>query len=124
MPRSWYDWSRPGMRGGFIRWIDADDAWCFPSVVIFPWRNQIGEEPIMTDTLSREIAIEPKQTALLFIDVQNFAAKRDGAEFKEMPAAEFEKKCGWYFQQLESRVIPNMQRLQAAARKAGIEVMY
>jgi ureidoacrylate peracid hydrolase len=78
----------------------------------------------MTDTLSREIAIEPKQSALLFIDVQNFAAKRNGAEFNEMPAAEFEKKCGWYFQQLESRVIPNMQRLQAAARKAKVEVMY
>ena len=78
----------------------------------------------MTEPLSREIAIEPRQTALLFIDVQNFAAKRDGAEFKEMPPAEFEQKCGWYFQQLEGRVIPNMQRLQAAARKAEIEVMY
>ena len=78
----------------------------------------------MTDTLSREIAIESKQTALLFIDVQNFAAKRNGAEFKDMSPTEFEKKCGWYFQQLETRVIPNMQRLQAAARKARIEVMY
>jgi ureidoacrylate peracid hydrolase len=75
-------------------------------------------------TLSREIPIVPQQSALLFIDVQNFAAKRNGAEFKEMPPEEFEKKCGWYFQQLETRVIPNMQRLQKAARKAKIEVMY
>ena len=37
-------------------------------------------------TLSREVAIEPKQTALLFIDVQNFAANRKGAEFKDVPA--------------------------------------
>jgi ureidoacrylate peracid hydrolase len=74
--------------------------------------------------LSREIAIDPKQAALLFIDVQNFAAKRDGAEFKEMPPEEFERTCGWYFQQLETRVVPNMQRLQKAARKAKIEVMY
>jgi ureidoacrylate peracid hydrolase len=74
--------------------------------------------------LSREIPIDPKQTALLFIDVQNFAAKRNGAEFKEMSPAEFEKSCGWYFQQLETHVIPNMQRLQKAVRKAKIEVMY
>ena len=77
-----------------------------------------------TQTLSREIPIVPQQSALLFIDIQNFAAKRDGAEFKEMPKDEFEKKCGWYFQQLETRVIPNMQRLQKAARTAKVEVMY
>jgi ureidoacrylate peracid hydrolase len=78
----------------------------------------------MTDTLSREIAIDPKQTALLFVDMQNFAVKRNGAEYKDMPEAEFQAKCGWYFRELETRVIPNMQRLQAAAREARIEVMY
>jgi ureidoacrylate peracid hydrolase len=75
-------------------------------------------------TLSREVPIVAKDAALLFIDVQNFAAKRNGAEFKEMSKDEFEKKCGWYFQQLETRVVPNMQRLQQAARKAKLEVMY
>jgi len=78
----------------------------------------------MTETLSREVPIVAKDAALLFIDVQNFAAKRNGAEFKEMSKEEFEKKCGWYFQQLEARVVPNMQRLQKAARKAKVEVMY
>ena len=78
----------------------------------------------MTDTLSREIAIEPKRAALLFIDMQNFAVKRNGGEYKDMPEAEFQAKCGWYFQQLASRVIPNQQRLQKAARQAKIEVMY
>lgn len=78
----------------------------------------------MTKTLSREVPIIAQQAALLFIDVQNFAAKRDGAEFKEMSKDEFEKKCGWYFEQLETRVVPNMQRLQQAARKAKVEVMY
>jgi ureidoacrylate peracid hydrolase len=77
-----------------------------------------------TETLSREVPIVAAQAALLFIDVQNFAAKRNGAEFKEMAPEEFEKKCGWYFQQLESRVVPNMQRLQKAARQAKVEVMY
>ena len=78
----------------------------------------------MTDTLSREIAIIPEQTALLFVDVQNFAVRRNGGEYKDMSEDEFQKKCGWYFRELESRVIPNMQRLQAACRKAKIEVMY
>jgi ureidoacrylate peracid hydrolase len=78
----------------------------------------------MTETLSREVPIVAKDAALLFIDVQNFAAKRNGAEFKEMSKDEFEKKCGWYFQQLEARVVPNMQRLQKAARAAKVEVMY
>jgi len=76
------------------------------------------------EPLSREVPIVAKQAALLFIDVQNFAARRNGAEFKEMSKEEFEQKCGWYFQQLETRVVPNMQRLQAAARKAKVEVMY
>jgi ureidoacrylate peracid hydrolase len=74
--------------------------------------------------LSRDIPIEPKQTALLFIDVQNFAAKRNGSEFKDIAPDAFEQKYGWYFRQLETRVVPNMQRLQKAARQAGVEVMY
>jgi ureidoacrylate peracid hydrolase len=78
----------------------------------------------MTETLSREVAIDRKQTALLFIDMQNFAVKRNGGEYKDMPEDEFQSKCGWYFQQLATRIIPNQQKLQAAARKAKVEVMY
>lgn len=74
--------------------------------------------------LTREVPLVPAQSALLFIDVQNFSARRDGAEFKEMPEAELNAKYGWFFDQLESRVIPNMQRLQAACRAAGVEVLY
>jgi ureidoacrylate peracid hydrolase len=35
-----------------------------------------------------------------------------------------EQKYGWFFQRFEAETLPNMQRLQAACRKAGIEVMY
>ena len=75
-------------------------------------------------TLTREVALQPEQSALLFIDVQNFSAHPDGAEFKDVPASEFDAKYQWYFDQLNSRVIPNMQAIQSACRKAGIEVMY
>lgn len=75
-------------------------------------------------TLSREIPLVPRQSALLFIDVQNFAARRDGAEFKDMPDSEFNAKYGWFFGEMKARIVPNMQRLQAAFRKARVEVMY
>jgi ureidoacrylate peracid hydrolase len=78
----------------------------------------------MTQTLSREIPLVPRESALLFIDVQNFCARRDGAEFKDLPEAEFQAKYGWFMGELQGRVIPNMQRLQAAFRKAKVEVMY
>jgi ureidoacrylate peracid hydrolase len=75
-------------------------------------------------TLTRNLPLAPKQSALLFVDVQNFSAHRDGADFADTSPTEFEAKYGYYFEQLETQVIPNMQRLQAAARQAKIEVMY
>ncbi|TNF60653.1 MAG: cysteine hydrolase [Rhodobacteraceae bacterium] len=74
--------------------------------------------------LTREVPLVPEDSALLFIDVQNFSAHRDGGEWKDMPRAEFEARYGWFFDQFERRVLPNMQALQAGCRKAGIEVMY
>ncbi len=78
----------------------------------------------MTQPLSRDVPVVPRETTLLFIDVQNFCADRKGGEFKDLSAAEFEERLGYYFRELEGRVIPNMQRLQKACRKAGIELMY
>lgn len=78
----------------------------------------------MTAVLTRDLPILPKEACVLFVDVQNFAAKRNGGEFAQMSEAELERKYGWYFDELERRVIPNMQRLQKAARSAGVEVMY
>jgi ureidoacrylate peracid hydrolase len=75
-------------------------------------------------TLSREIPLVPDQSALLFIDVQNFCATRDGAEFADLSDTEMDKKYGYYFDRLERTAVPNMQRLQAGCRDADIEVMY
>jgi nicotinamidase-related amidase len=73
---------------------------------------------------TREIPLDPKASALLFIDVQNFSVRRDGGEFKDVPDAEIAEKYGYYFERLRQTAIPNMQRLQAAFRNAGIEVLY
>lgn len=75
-------------------------------------------------TLTRDVPLVPDQSGLLFIDVQNFAAHRKGAEFDGLSDAEFDAEFGWFFEQMKARIIPNMQRLQAGFRNADIEVLY
>ncbi len=73
---------------------------------------------------TREVPLIPRRAALLFIDVQNFSAHRKGGEFAGLSEGEFEEKYGWYLEQVRRRALPNMVRLQAACRAAGVEVMY
>ncbi len=76
------------------------------------------------EALSRDIALDPRHSALLFIDVQNFCAGPDGGEFKGIPAAELKAKYGYYFDRMKRLAVPNMQRLQRAFRAAGMELLY
>lgn len=78
---------------------------------------------LFLSTTSRNIPIVAERAALLFIDVQNFACHADGAEWTDMSEAEREEKKGPFLERM-AQVIPNMQALQAACRKAGIEVLY
>src|SRR5215207_8288087 len=73
---------------------------------------------------TRDVPVEKNRTTLLFIDVQNFCVHREGGEFKGLSDAEFEEKHGFFMREMEQRVVPNMQRLQAGCRRAGIEIMY
>lgn len=73
---------------------------------------------------SREIPLDPARAALLFIDVQNFAGRRDGGEFAGMTPEAVEAAWGGFFARLDTLALPNMQALQRAFRAAGIEVMY
>lgn len=75
-------------------------------------------------TLTRNVPLKLEQSALLFIDVQNFSAHRNGAEFRDLDSDTFEEKYRWYFEQLDERVIPNMQALLKACRQANIEVLH
>lgn len=74
--------------------------------------------------LSRDVPLIPKQSALLFIDVQNYCAHPEGSEFKDLATGEMEEGIDWYFNMLERTVIPNMQQLQQACRDADIEILY
>lgn len=76
--------------------------------------------------MSREIPVVPRQSALLFIDVQNYNAHPDGGEYKDegLTPAEARTKYDFFFQYFEKVALPNMQRLQKACRHKGIEVLY
>jgi ureidoacrylate peracid hydrolase len=78
----------------------------------------------MTQTLSREVEIEPAQTALLIVDVQNFNCTWEGGEYAGVGAAEKERLYGYFFRTFKETALPNMVRLQKACRRAGIEVTY
>ena len=74
-------------------------------------------------TLTRDVPVDPDQTALLFIDVQNYAAHPEGGEFRDLSAAE-RASYDYYLDRLAQSALPNMQRLQAACQDARIEVIY
>ncbi|BBK32562.1 nicotinamidase-related amidase [Stella humosa] len=70
----------------------------------------------------RERAIDPRRTALLSIDMQNAEWSPDAvasARRGEGHAGKLE-----LMERIEGVLIPNQARLQAAARAAGIEVVY
>ena len=71
----------------------------------------------------RERAIEPKRTALLNIDMQNGEFNKDILAKARTPGTSESKKREFY-ERIASTVLPNQARLQAAARAAGIEVMF
>jgi ureidoacrylate peracid hydrolase len=74
--------------------------------------------------LSREVPLRTEQSGLLIIDVQNFCAHPAGAEFKHLSQAELEAKEAYYFGQLTTVALPNMQRLQQAFRTLRMEVLF
>ena len=75
--------------------------------------------------LSRNLPVVAKQTALLFIDVQNYCCSPEGGSYRDenLSPAQAKQKYSYFFKQLET-VIPRMQSLQNACRKAKIEVVY
>ena len=78
----------------------------------------------MNHPLSREIEIEPAQTALLFVDVQNYNCTWNGSEYAHLSETEKRERYGYFFRVFEQSGLPNMIRLQQACRRARIEVIY
>jgi ureidoacrylate peracid hydrolase len=78
----------------------------------------------VTDGLSREVEIDPRHAALLIVDVQNYTARRDGGEYRDLTERDIEDRYSFFFHTFEEATLPNLQRLQAACRQGGIEVLY
>jgi ureidoacrylate peracid hydrolase len=78
----------------------------------------------MNHPSSREVAIEPGYTALLFVDVQNYNCTWDGGEYAQLSAQQKQQQYGYFFQQFTDSALPNMVRLQQACRRWHIEVTY
>jgi len=74
--------------------------------------------------LSRDVEIDPARAALLFIDVQNYNVGPDGGEYTHMEDTVRDLRYGFFFRTMRETAVPNMQRLQAACRLGGIEVLY
>jgi len=73
--------------------------------------------------LSRDVPVRRGATALLFVDVQNYSME-DGGAHTGLSAEEVRARFGYFLRDMRTRAIPNMQRLQRACRRAGVEVMY
>jgi len=71
----------------------------------------------------RERPIVPARTALLSIDMQNAEYSAEQLARARDPGDPAHRLLG-FLERLEAVVLPNQQRLQAAARAAGIEVIY
>jgi ureidoacrylate peracid hydrolase len=71
----------------------------------------------------RERPIDPRRAALLSIDMQNAEWSPDAMARARRGEAPFAAKLS-LMERIEAVLIPNQQRLQAAARAAGIEVVY
>jgi nicotinamidase-related amidase len=79
-------------------------------------RSEINAIPLEGDTSFRQRAVEPERTALLVIDLQK------GEYNPEKIAAEPDH--AYLFERIRDVVIPNGQKLLAACRAAGVEVIY
>src|SRR5579863_6410721 len=78
----------------------------------------------MNHPSSREVAIEPAHSALLFVDVQNYNCAWHGGEYAQLSEQEKQQRYGYFFRTFTDSALPNMVRLQQACRRAHIEVTY
>jgi ureidoacrylate peracid hydrolase len=79
-------------------------------------RSEINAIPLAGDVSFRQRAVEPDRTALLVIDLQK-------GEYNPAKIAA-EPDHAYLFERIRDVVIPNGQKLIAACRAAGVEVIY
>ena len=79
-------------------------------------RNEIDAIPLEGDVSFRQRAIEPERAAVLVIDLQK--GEYNPEKIRGNP------ENAYLYERIHDVVIPNGQRLIAACRKAGLEIIY
>jgi nicotinamidase-related amidase len=71
-----------------------------------------------------EVALERGATALLTIDMHYLDAHREGEFGRRAREHGIEDRVEWFFHRLEATTVPAIERLQAAARAAGVDLVH
>jgi len=74
--------------------------------------------------LTRNRAVNPENAALLIIDVQHYCVYPGQGEWEHIDPQCIPMDLVYYFHRVEKTVLPNIARIQGAARCRGIEVIY
>jgi len=80
------------------------------------WGGVLGSLP--------EVQLPPARTALVIVDMQYSDAHRDYGIGTEARRLGTEAQFEYYFDRLDTLVIPNIQRLLVTCRALGLEVIY
>jgi ureidoacrylate peracid hydrolase len=56
--------------------------------------------------------------------MQNYTARRDGGEYRDLSEQEIEERFGFFFRMLDDTALPNLRRLLTVCRRGRIEVLY
>eukprot|EP01024_Parvocaulis_polyphysoides_P016887 TRINITY_DN17485_c1_g2_i3.p2 TRINITY_DN17485_c1_g2~~TRINITY_DN17485_c1_g2_i3.p2 ORF type:complete len:230 (-),score=5.97 TRINITY_DN17485_c1_g2_i3:77-766(-) len=72
----------------------------------------------------RQKCVVPVQTALLFIDLQNYNCNKQGALFASQTEQQLQSESVQYFFDRLQQIEGNLQNLNLKCREAGIEVIY
>ena len=66
-------------------------------------RSGIFREDTVLAESSCEVPVNPGETALIFIDVQNYNCHRNGGEYQTLSPSEREERYGYFFRALRER---------------------
>ncbi len=74
--------------------------------------------------LTRNRVVNPENTAFLIIDVQHYCVYPGQGEWGHLDPNRIPPDLAYYFDRVKKTVLPNIARIQEAARRLDIEVMY
>ena len=81
-------------------------------------------QPGFVDAFSQTFSIDAGETALIVVDMQNATGNRAMGLGKLLAGKGESDQAAHRFDRIEQLLVPNIQRLQAAFRRAGADIIY